>query len=148
MAGDTLATGGGERVGWHEKVRRAKDGRIYGCSGDAADSIWFGRWIDGEWPKGEKPDLAEKFEALILSPNGTVEWIGKALEPLPYFAPMTIGSGAGLALGAMLAGKSPEEAVAIAIERDINSGGNITVIRIDEPEDAAGFADRLKRESR
>lgn len=82
---------------------------------------------------GDKPELDDDFEALILQPDGKVYWIGKRLEPLEYFAPMTIGSGSGLALGAMLAGKSPEEAVEIAKLRDFKSGGNVTSLSIETP---------------
>lgn len=128
MAGDTLVTGGGERVGSYQKVRRAKDGRIFGCAGAQTDSIRFARWIDGEL---DDPKLEDKFEALILCLDGAIHWIGKELEPLEYFAPMTVGCGGPLALGAMLAGKTPEEAVAVACERDLHSGGKITVLHLE-----------------
>lgn len=41
--------------------------------------------------------------------------------------PAVTGSGGAIALGAMLAGATPAQAVAIAIQRDTGSGGQITV---------------------
>jgi ATP-dependent protease HslVU (ClpYQ) peptidase subunit len=45
--------------------------------------------------------------------------------------PAAIGSGSLLALGAMEAGVSPEQAVGIAAKRDIGTGGKITVLHLD-----------------
>ena len=130
MAADSLVTGGGERVGWFTKAARAKDGRIFACAGSAVDSIKFERWMGGA--EAESVKLKDEFEALVLNIDGTIDWVGSDLEPLRYFAPMTIGSGAGIALGAMLAGKTPEEAVMIACQRDIKSGGTVTVVHLDQ----------------
>jgi hypothetical protein len=97
-----------------------------------ADCIRFARWINSE--AGDADIREDGFEALVLNLDGTIDWFGKDLEPLRYFAPMTIGSGGAMALGAMLAGKSPKQAVEIACQRDIKSGGDIVEISlVSEP---------------
>mgnify|MGYP001607141193 CR=1 FL=1 len=52
---------------------------------------------------------------------------GDAFQP-----PWAWGSGRLIALGAMYAGCSAEEAVRIAVERDVNTGGEIQMINIAE----------------
>lgn len=127
MAGDSLTTGGNHRVAFHPKVKRAADGSLFGCSGLSWCGERFARWMT---EGGEKPELHDEFSALVLKPDGTVEYYCQKLEPVSYVVPMAIGSGDDLAIGAMLAGKTPAEAVAIAIERDKNSGGTITVLEL------------------
>lgn len=129
MAGDSLVTANSERVGFAIKVRRAKDGRIFGCCGDAADAVLFGQWINGELP--EKPTLDERFAALVLNADGKVFYHGQKLVPLEYMVPMTLGSGEGIAMGAMLMGADPRKAVELSILRDAHSGGEITVEAIN-----------------
>ena len=124
MAGDSLTTAGNQVVAFRQKVFKFADGRIAGACGDTTECRKLMRWLEHG---GDKPDVGDAF-ALVLSPDGTAEYWDKELEPLPYIVPMAIGSGGDLAIGAMLAGASPEEAVKLAIERDISCGGEITVI--------------------
>lgn len=127
MAGDSLITAGKERVGFKVKVVRLKDGRIVGCSGCSQQVSQFVRWLDN--PGDDKPAFeGDEFAALILNPCGRVDYLTKLMEPIAYMAPMAIGSGGDFALGAMLAGKSPADAVAIAMIRDTATGGDITVL--------------------
>lgn len=125
MAGDSLTTAGSERVAYKQKIIRLKDGRIIGCCECAVQVAQFVRWMDN--PGDDKPALdGDEFSALILNPDGTVDYIEKHAEPIRYLAPMAIGSGGDFALGAMLAGKSPAEAVEIAMLRDTRTGGDVT----------------------
>jgi len=127
MAGDSLITANGEIVGNTTKVQRTDDGRIFGASGSIVDITRFAKWMHG----AEAPELSEDFCALILMPNGKVYYVGNKLEPSEYIVPQAIGSGADFAIGAMLAGQSPHEAVEIAMQRDTRTGGEITVFHID-----------------
>jgi ATP-dependent protease HslVU (ClpYQ) peptidase subunit len=130
MAGDSLVTMGSDVVGYTPKVRKLKDGRIVGCAGELAQIQMFVRWLES--PADDKPEL-EDFAALILNLDGTVDYMDKRLEPVRFIVPNAIGSGEGMAQGAMLAGKSPEEAVAIAAMRDTCTGGEITVLSLGDP---------------
>lgn len=129
MAGDSLSTAEGERVAIQQKVHRLKDGRIIGCCGCAIEITKSVRWLDN--PDSEKPTLdGDDFSALLLNADGTVDFIDKAAEPIRYLTPMAIGSGGNFALVAMLAGKTPAEAVEIAMLRDTRTGGEITVMEV------------------
>jgi ATP-dependent protease HslVU (ClpYQ) peptidase subunit len=128
MAGDSLTTAGGQVVFDRSvKVRRMKDGTVIGCSGNVTEITAFVRYM--EHKNGDRPSVSEEFDALILHPSGKIEWMNNKFEPVQYLAPMAIGSGGDLAIGAMMAGASPKRAVAIACERDTCSGGQIMVLR-------------------
>lgn len=68
----------------------------------------------------------------MLRPDGTVYWIDKHNEPAEYLLPAAIGSGSEYAIGAMLAGKTPAEAVEIASKRDLTTAGTITALHLEE----------------
>ena len=122
MAGDSLSSANGMVKAWRRKIHRAPDGRIFGCCGLSTEALKFTRYmLDG----GERPILSDDFAALVLNIDGTVHWLDKELEPLNQNLPAAIGSGCELAQGAMLAGKTPREAVEIACIVDRNSGGDI-----------------------
>lgn len=129
MAGDTLTSAGGCVTRFAPKVFRTADGRIFGCCGDSTESIKFGTWmIQG----GDQPSLGDNFEALVLNSDGTVDWWDNKFTPVRSMAPAAVGSGYQFATGAMLAGKSPKEAVEIAAIRDLYTGGEITVEHLDK----------------
>lgn len=128
MAGDGLLTAGDERVGYTVKVHRTPDGRIFGAAGPSAECALFERWMLG----GERPELSEKFCALVLTPEGQCFYLCDKLEPVKLIVPQAIGSGGAYAIGAMLAGASPEEAVRIAMQRDTGTGGDVTALCLVE----------------
>lgn len=78
----------------------------------------------------------EEFTALVLTPDKQVlMYDGNVALNLGQDVPASIGSGSVLALAAMDAGASAEDAVKIAMKRDVYSGGEITVVKLeDEPE--------------
>lgn len=124
MAGDSLTTAGNQVVARGPKVHKLSDGRIVGACGDTTECRALVHWLE---TGGDKPTFTGECEALVLHPDGAVEWISTELRPLRYIVPMAIGSGGDLALGAMLAGADPEEAVRLAIERQVDCGGDIVV---------------------
>lgn len=108
------------------KVFRLSDGRIVGAAGNSADAHAWCKWLDNN-KDGPCPIQSEQFAGLILQCDGSVLWVDhKGREELTP-TPCAIGSGQEIAIGAMDAGATPDQAVAIACKRDIYSGGTIRV---------------------
>ena len=109
------------------KIVRHKD-ELIGCAGEAhMEEAWLNWYQNGR--KG-KPPSDEDLAILILRKTGLIYVDTNSTEILVTRAFHAIGSGAPAALGAMLSGKSAEEAVAIAILVDPNSGGDIQVFNL------------------
>ncbi len=104
-------------------MRRLKDGRIVGFSGTASSARDYIAWLEG----GEKPDKEDNFHLLVLNLDGTAAIIFDDRTSDPVDLPAVLGTGGDIALGAMMAGATPEEAVNLAILRDVYSGGKVTV---------------------
>lgn len=120
MAADSLMTGNGEILGTFRKIHRCKNGSIAGSAGTPFNSVLFNEWLDNQ--EGEKPKLTDNFSGLVLTSEGKVFYYNEHLIPVEYIAPMTVGSGGDLALGAI-----PAQAVGIAMQRDTRTGGDIQV---------------------
>lgn len=131
MAGDGQASASGTIVSINSrKVHRLKCGRLYGTCGDAANVQAHRRWLENGC-EGDAPKLNGDFGFIILSRDGTVQQGGSDGIPVETAAPTALGSGMDLAIGAMDAGKSAAEAVAIAAGRDPNTGGVITELELE-----------------
>lgn len=129
MAGDAFSTSNGTLLSTGRKVHCLKDGRIAGASGPTTECIKLIRWLDDG---GDKADLSDDVVALVLRPDGSVYWIDHKLEPIERdLLPTAIGCGDDFAVGAMLAGASPKEAVMVAAMRMLTIGGEITVMGIE-----------------
>lgn len=124
MAGDSQTTCGNEVTGWAVKIHKLSDGRIIGACGPSTDCVKFRTHMS---EGGDKPTLSDEFCALVLKPGGNAVFVDKDMIEIPYRLPAGIGSGSEFAIGAMMAGCSPHDAVAYAIDRDCKSGGTITV---------------------
>jgi len=75
----------------------------------------------------------EEFTALVLTPDKQVlMYDGNVALNLGHDVQASIGSGSVFALAAMDAGASAEDAVKIAMKRDVYSGGEITVVQLEE----------------
>ena len=122
MAADCGQNGGGIRRGTINKIERI-NGILVACCGYASEIEEFSAWlkkgkVDEERPKFDK---SEDFSALTLDAKGVNVWNWKCWgQPLeaPFYA---MGSGNEIAMGAMGAGASAEQAVKIACELDIYS---------------------------
>lgn len=127
MAADTQQSNG-HIFGYGDKLRRLPDGRIFGTAGPVGDGIKFERWMahGGEFPK-----VSDNFAALILNPDGTTDWIDEDGELVRIMTPCALGSGEYYAIGAMEAGATPFQAVAIAAKRDTGTGGKITELHLE-----------------
>lgn len=75
----------------------------------------------------------EEFTALVLTPDKQVlMYDGNVALNLGHNVPASIGSGSVFAIAAMDASASAEDAVKIAMKRDVYSGGEITVVQLEE----------------
>jgi hypothetical protein len=123
-----------------DKLVKGTDGAVLGCAGDRASCILVREWFEKGADLATIPKLpaaAEDggpFDALILRPDGSVEGLDRLFTFMPRSAPAAIGTGGQIALGAMLAGKSPVQAVRLASEHVTSVGGHVHEI---EPTKAA-----------
>lgn len=78
----------------------------------------------------------EGYSALVVTPSRQVlMYEGNTPIDMGSDVPMSVGSGSCFALASMKTGASAEEAVKVACELDVYSGGEITVVQLeDEPE--------------
>lgn len=75
----------------------------------------------------------EEFTALVLTPDKQVlMYDGNVALNLGHDVPASIGSGSVFAIAAMDAGSSAEDAVKIAMKRDVYSGGTISTVQLEE----------------
>jgi hypothetical protein len=68
---------------------------------------------------------AEDTEILVLSPGGVVQCFNHLGRSYVATAPQAIGSGAGVAYGALAVGASPKQAVEAASKYDTRTGGGV-----------------------
>ena len=78
-------------------------------------------------------EQSEDYTALVVTPDKQVLlYEGGVPIDMGYDVHMAIGSGGDFALSAMDSGLSAEEAVKVAMKRDVYSGGTITVVSLEE----------------
>lgn len=143
MAADTLTTGGDIRRGATSKIIRLQDGTLVGVSGAAGIlgrvAVWFENAFqkDAIQPEFEDfPKLPARCEVygIAARPNGMVcvfsidgicQWVDTDF--------VATGSGNELAMGAMAMGASAREAVAVAAQFDVYTGGKIETLSVGSP---------------
>lgn len=123
VSGTTIVSEG------REKLRRIGR-KIYAFSGayGLMDPVIY--WErDGQ---EAAPALGEQEWELAVFEIGRVTYYCSAVPfPVLYGYPFALGTGADFAMGAMLAGASPERAVKIAASRDTHTGGMISTAYLD-----------------
>lgn len=113
---------------------------------------WFERWSDAQVVQGQAPHVDvfipegiddEDFQGLVIFSDKTIFHYegGKKSYSMPKEQYVSIGSGCDYALAAMDAGASAVEAVTIAIQRDVFSGGEIFTEELDEEEEELTYED-------
>lgn len=133
MAADSRAYAGfNSPLGAKRKIRRLPDGTLIGCStnqvgvGEAVMD-WYAAGADPE----KAPSLSEtKFTFLAVRPNGQAFY---AYDGFTLSGPISgscfaIGSGEGIAHGAMRAGATAKRAVEIACDCDVWTGRPVVTI--------------------
>lgn len=111
----------GEYMTCDDKILRIGDS-IVGCAGNWGAIFKFMAWFRDQTK--DRPDFSDDddFTAIVLNKKGIYVYDGSTYSSRacdPFFA---VGSGSMAARAAMLCGKSPAEAVAIAIKCDKHSG--------------------------
>lgn len=136
MAADTLVTGGDTRLGFKSKIVKVGN-LLVSATGTNYLHTGFVSWVKGGC-KGDCPPMAVKSVAedvmctatgIIIMPDGrcvTFIDIGAQWVSGPHF---TFGSGQDYARGALAMGATAEEAVRVAMEFDVSTGGIIESIR-------------------
>lgn len=109
------------------KVFKLRNGNLFGGSRGSEDIFRLQQALE----KGYKPPKLEDINALLVDRKGRL-WLyeGRVWQPITqsYYA---VGSGSVFALGAMDAGATALEAVAIGVKRDPYSGGLISNVKLD-----------------
>lgn len=119
MAGDTRYCDGSLKGKVKTKIYKV-NGDIIGYAGNLSEGMAFIDWYKD--PAKERPDISNT-TILVLRHDGVILTYEGSYHPLEIndFACYSIGSGCEYAMGAMMAGKNPTEAVRIAAQLDINS---------------------------
>lgn len=124
LASDSLVTSGGQRDGLTRKIWR--HGRLLvGGAGSTSICHRFYEWVRAGM-RGRCPvEGTNNANGFVIAPTGEVVVWGSQGPWLNTTGMVAFGTGGDLAMGAMLAGASAEEAVAVAIKLDVHSGGPI-----------------------
>lgn len=135
IAADGLRTRGGERRGTSFAKIRVVNNCIYALSGLVPLFEPLIAWHQQGANPRDFPALGTDSEwgtLVVIDRDG----IGKISHTCPhierYEPPIAFGAGDDYAMGAMMAGASPERAVQIVAELCVHTGGEITVINIAE----------------
>lgn len=138
LAADTQSTAGDTRAGFNIKV--AKRGAVLAAAAGTTSLCqrfmdWFRSGMKGD-PPVMKMDVHDAWGVLFYEDDRVAALHEAGWERIrtPIW---TAGSGGDIALGAMSAGATPAEAVAIAARHDKNTGGDITVLTRADPDDQA-----------
>ena len=125
MACDSRLAVGDRHYICDDKIVRI-DGALVGAAGKNDDISKFFGWLRD---KGDMPDL-EDLDALVLNNKGLWHYTNDCYGTRVIGGCWASGTGGQAAHAAMLCGKSPEEAVRIAMKCDINTGGPVRVYNL------------------
>ena len=129
-----------------KKVRKI-NGCLVGGAGRLSSVLqffnWFEEWSNAQVVQGESPHVQvfipeniddEDFTGIVVFTDGVIFMYegGKRCYEIVGAEYYAIGSGADFALSAMDAGASAEDAVKVAIKRDVFSGGELFIEHLDE----------------
>lgn len=135
VAADSLVTEGSRRVGYTDKLYRLHDGSVVALAGSLSLIRPVLRWFENRRSRENPPEEVKDdgiSEVVRFTPEGDIEVYERGnivpFDSLNEF--YAFGSGASYALGAMTNGASPAEAVKIASEYDIFTGGDIIVMKV------------------
>lgn len=135
MAADSACFDSSLYQGEVEKLWTLPQIGLIGCCGEIGAMIQFVDWLRADCDRKRKPDLPDDcdFESILVNPDGEVVHYDRHLVPIRVANDIhAIGSGRKLALGAMMAGASAEEAVKIACHYDMVTREPIRTIRLKD----------------
>lgn len=108
--------------------------QIVGCAGHTPDILKFLRWFKNPTP--EMPEFGDEddqgFTAVVVNKDGL--WLySNSVDPMPVRDPfIAIGSGGMAAKAAMICGRSPVNAVIVAMACDKNSRGPVQRVTLKQ----------------
>jgi len=130
LASDSNCSAGGLRVYRVRKIFRLEDGSLAGFAGDLAEGMKMIDWLDDGAEPESRPGI-QNVHGLVVRPSGRIT-LYEGGVPINPRAPkyIAIGTGQGVAMGAMFSGASAIEAVRAAIEHDDCSRGPVISMRL------------------
>lgn len=114
----------------YKKLHRI-NGLVFGFCGIVSEFHIFKEWMeDGNEDPDNKPTFPNNdgWSAIYVQ-NGKVWEIGPDLMPVRCGQTYAVGTGAGYAMGAMLAGATPAQAIKIAMKLDPKTGGKVRTMK-------------------
>jgi hypothetical protein len=130
IAADSLSLYGDERAPEEVEKIRCVAGRIYAITGVEGMFAPLIQWVEEGADPSVAPTTTIKFgwTLLVIENNEGRIYTMDTPYPVNVGWPFAMGTGERYALGAMMAGASPERAVEIACMFDIYSGGRIRLV--------------------
>jgi hypothetical protein len=133
IASDSQRVVGSERVDLCTKKIIVRDNRIFAFTGVLNVFAPAIEWFEaGRAPeKAPKTDAHDSWCLIVIDGDGLRTYGNGNLYGESYSYPQAFGSGQQYALAAMKAGATPAEAVEIAKDLDVFSGGAVRVVEIE-----------------
>ncbi len=133
LAADRRATDSEGQIKTVSKLRRAADGRLLAAAGSVCRCGVLLDWL-ADPQSGARPAFQDVSEDYVDGIEILLTGVARLHQRFGYvdiLDPFTaIGSGSGIALGAMAAGKTAAEAVEIAARFDSGTGNGIDVLEL------------------
>lgn len=111
---------------YSQKLFTLSDGALYGGCGDYSEVLNVLAWLQGE---ADKPADLQDCAAIVVRPGGAYR-LEERLVLLPIQAPHACGSGRDFAIAAMALGQTAQQAVALAMQFDPWTGGEIMTLTL------------------
>ena len=135
VSADGQETWGSEIVSLTREKIKLVDGRVFAVTGVAALVDPCIAWaISGADPK-DAPEVkgdSNSWQLLEFLASTVVLWSNTVPYASPHNYPFSVGSGCDYAMGAMMAGASSEDAIRIASQKCIHTGGRIAVVPVPQ----------------
>ena len=130
MAGDGLVVSNTDILKRNDRKVFLVGREVVGCAGlsDVIDA--YIKFLRNE--EEDPPTLGDDFNAIHVSKKGCFLVCGNNYSKLKVDLPFAIGAGADYAVGAMMAGKTPKEAIQITAKKSTTTGGRITVLEVPQ----------------
>jgi|SRR5579872_1322793 len=121
VAADSAAFNGDRRTGTVDKLTKLKDGSVLAMLGGLGEASRLAAWVIAGC-KGEQP-LGDEGAVVVFRRGGVIDIYEKGTKQIATRAPFqSFGAGADMAFGAMAAGATAEEAIAVACEHHVWCG--------------------------
>jgi ATP-dependent protease HslVU (ClpYQ) peptidase subunit len=135
IAADGLRCAGSSIISKTEKKIRVREGRVFAFTGLYAAFETAIAWYLAGHEAGKQPLCGpdDSWTLIVIDWDRVLRKYSSNVplcEDLPY--PQTFGIDCDFALAAMLSGKTPAEAIALAAEHNVYTGGEIMVVDIAE----------------